>query len=220
MNVVSVCLLAPNWWLSRMAEMSAGQQKAPNTHIIHGSLVAVSIFAMTLSSFSFYHLLLKAAENPHSKMTLAIIKAPVKWLYPSWTYPESVFQRYWFNGRRTAPAVFTSSYLLPVLPERYFGTCCNKLLAISGSSSNNWHICLLRPLLSKVLQRAEENWSHQMQSCVLTRHRNSEWTGNSAHFKHEQDVRGQTKTVCFNVALKFVWRFIDFGQLDTHITTV
>ena len=61
-----------------MAEMSSDQQKAPNTHIIHGSLVAVSIFAMTLSSFSFYYLLLKAAENLHSKMTLAIIKAPVK----------------------------------------------------------------------------------------------------------------------------------------------
>ena len=78
MNIVSVCLLAPNWWLSRMAEMSRDQQKAPNTHIIHGSLVAVSIVVMTASSFSFYYLLLKAAENLHSKMTLATIKAPVK----------------------------------------------------------------------------------------------------------------------------------------------
>ena len=78
MNIVAVCLLAPNWWLSRMAEMSGDQQRAPNTHVIHGSLVAVSIFAMTVSSFSFYYLLLKAAENLHSKMTLAIIKAPVK----------------------------------------------------------------------------------------------------------------------------------------------
>ena len=78
MDIVSVCLLAPNWWLSRMAEMSSDQQKAPNTHIIHGSLVAVSFVAMTASSFSFYYLLLKAAENLHSKMTLATIKAPVK----------------------------------------------------------------------------------------------------------------------------------------------
>ena len=78
MNIVPVCLLAPNWWLSRMAEMLGEQQKAPKTHIIHGSLVAVSIVAMTVSSFSFYYLLLKAAENLHSKMTLATIKAPVK----------------------------------------------------------------------------------------------------------------------------------------------
>jgi len=61
-----------------MAEMSRDQQKAPNTHIIHGSLVALSLVVMTVSSFSFYYLLLKAAENLHSKMTLATIKAPVK----------------------------------------------------------------------------------------------------------------------------------------------
>ena len=78
MNVVSVCLLAPNWWLSIIAEMSNDHQKAPNTHVIYGSLVAVAFVAMTVSSFSFYYLLLKAAENLHSKMFLATIKAPVK----------------------------------------------------------------------------------------------------------------------------------------------
>ena len=78
MDIVSVCLLAPNWWLSKMAEMSNDKQKAPNTHVIHGSLVAVSLVAMTVSSFSLYYLLLKAAENLHSKMILATIKAPVK----------------------------------------------------------------------------------------------------------------------------------------------
>ena len=61
-----------------MAEMSPEQQKASLTHVIHGCLVAVSILVMTVSSFSFYYLLLKAAENLHSKMTLATIKAPVK----------------------------------------------------------------------------------------------------------------------------------------------
>ena len=61
-----------------MAEMSRDQQKAPYTHVIHGSLVVVSLVVMTVSSFSFYYLLLKAAENLHSKMTLATIKAPVK----------------------------------------------------------------------------------------------------------------------------------------------
>ena len=64
-----------------MAEMSCDQQRAPDTHVIHGSLVAVSFVAMTLSSFSFYHLLLEAAENLHSKMTLAILKAPVKFFH-------------------------------------------------------------------------------------------------------------------------------------------
>ena len=58
--------------------MSSDQQDVPSTHVIHGSLVAVSLVAMTVSSFSFYYLLLKAAENLHSKMTLATIKAPVK----------------------------------------------------------------------------------------------------------------------------------------------
>ena len=61
-----------------MAEMSQDQQKATNTHVIHGSLVAVPLVVMTMSSFSFYYLLLKAAENLHSKMTVATIKAPVK----------------------------------------------------------------------------------------------------------------------------------------------
>ena len=77
MNTAPVCLLAPNWWLSRMAEMSQDQQKATNTNVIHGSLVAVAIVVTAISSFSFYYLLLKAAENLHSKMTVATIKAPV-----------------------------------------------------------------------------------------------------------------------------------------------
>ena len=61
-----------------MAQMSHDQQKSTNTHVIHGSLVAVALVVMTMSSFSFYYLLLKAAENLHSKMTVATIKAPVK----------------------------------------------------------------------------------------------------------------------------------------------
>ena len=78
MNTVPVCLLAPNWWLSRIAEMSHDQQIATNTRVVYGSLVAVALVVMTMSSFSFYYLLLKAAENLHSKMTVATIKAPVK----------------------------------------------------------------------------------------------------------------------------------------------
>ena len=61
-----------------MAEMSRDQQQAPDTQVIHACLVAVAIVVMAASSFSFYYLLLKAAENLHGKMTLAIIKAPVK----------------------------------------------------------------------------------------------------------------------------------------------
>ena len=61
-----------------MAEMSPEQQKASLTHVIHGCLVVVSILVMTASSFSFYYLLLKGAENLHSKITLSTIKAPVK----------------------------------------------------------------------------------------------------------------------------------------------
>ncbi|XP_068754000.1 ATP-binding cassette sub-family C member 4-like [Montipora capricornis] len=73
-----VSLIAPNWWLSRMAEMSHDQQKRTNTHVIHGSLVALALVVMTISSFSFYYLLLKAAENLHSKLTVATNKAPVE----------------------------------------------------------------------------------------------------------------------------------------------
>ncbi|XP_068752769.1 ATP-binding cassette sub-family C member 4-like [Montipora capricornis] len=73
-----VCLLAPNWWLSRIAEMSYDQQMATTTHVVYGSLVAVALVVMTTSSFFFYYLLLKAAEKLHSKMTVATIKAPVK----------------------------------------------------------------------------------------------------------------------------------------------
>ena len=61
-----------------MAEMSHDQQKATYTHITYVSLVAVPLVVMTMSSFSFYYLLLKAAENLHSKMTVTTIKAPVK----------------------------------------------------------------------------------------------------------------------------------------------
>ena len=76
--LLSVCLIAPNWWLAKMAEMSHDQQKAPITQAIHASLVAVSIVVMAVSSLFFTYTLLKAAENLHNKMTLATIKAPVK----------------------------------------------------------------------------------------------------------------------------------------------
>ena len=75
--LLSVCLIAPNWWLAKMAEMSHDQQKAPITQAIHASLVAVSIVVMAVSSFFFTYTVLKAAENLHNKMTLATIKAPV-----------------------------------------------------------------------------------------------------------------------------------------------
>ncbi|XP_078368623.1 ATP-binding cassette sub-family C member 4-like isoform X2 [Oculina patagonica] len=75
--LAQVCLLAPNWWLSRMAEMSHDQQRAPITQVIHACLVAVSTIVVTASSFVFYYLLLKAAENLHNKMTVSTIKAPV-----------------------------------------------------------------------------------------------------------------------------------------------
>lgn len=75
--LLSVCLIAPNWWLAKMAEMSHDQQKALITQAIHASLVAVSIVVMAVSSFFFTYTLLKAAENLHNKMTLATIKAPV-----------------------------------------------------------------------------------------------------------------------------------------------
>ena len=77
MNIVSVCLLAPTWWLAKMAEMSSEDQKAPITQVIHACLVAASFVALATSSFFFYYLLLKAAENLHNKMTEAVIKAPV-----------------------------------------------------------------------------------------------------------------------------------------------
>ena len=57
--------------------MLPDQQKAPDTHVIHACLVAVSIVVTTASCFLFYYLLLKAAENLHNKMTLTTIKAPV-----------------------------------------------------------------------------------------------------------------------------------------------
>ena len=57
--------------------MSHDQQKATDTHVIFGSLVAVSIIFMTASCFLFYYLLLKASENLHNKMATATIKAPV-----------------------------------------------------------------------------------------------------------------------------------------------
>ena len=60
-----------------MADMSHDQQKGPDTHIIHGSLVAVSIVVMIASSYALYHFLLKSAENLHNKMIATIIKAPV-----------------------------------------------------------------------------------------------------------------------------------------------
>ncbi|KAL9978294.1 hypothetical protein ACROYT_G015793 [Oculina patagonica] len=75
--LAQVCLIAPNWWLSRMAEMSHDQQKASDTQVIHACLVAVSIVVMAVSCFFFYYLLLKAAENLHNKMTVSTIKAPV-----------------------------------------------------------------------------------------------------------------------------------------------
>ncbi|KAL9978313.1 hypothetical protein ACROYT_G015813 [Oculina patagonica] len=75
--LAQVCLLAPNWWLARMAEMSHDQQQAPETQVIHACLVAVSIIVMAASSFFFYYLLLRAAENLHNKMTVSTIKAPV-----------------------------------------------------------------------------------------------------------------------------------------------
>lgn len=66
-----------NWWLTRIAEMSYDQQKAPATQVIHACLVAVSIIVMAASCFLFYFLLLKAAENLHNKMTLTTLHAPV-----------------------------------------------------------------------------------------------------------------------------------------------
>lgn len=60
-----------------MAVMSREDQKAPITQVIHASVVAVAIVAMAISSFLFYHLLLKAAEKLHNKMSTTIIKAPV-----------------------------------------------------------------------------------------------------------------------------------------------
>ena len=74
---ISVCLLAPNWWLAKMAEMTRDEQTAPITQVVHACLVAVSIVVMVITSFFFYYLLLKAAENLHNKMTTATIKAPV-----------------------------------------------------------------------------------------------------------------------------------------------
>ena len=76
-EIVSVCLLAPNWWLAKMVEMSREDQKAPVTQLIHGCLVLASIFFMAVSSLFFYYILLKASENLHNKMAIATIKAPV-----------------------------------------------------------------------------------------------------------------------------------------------
>ncbi len=73
---VSVCLIAPNWWLSRMAQMSRDEQKEPDTQVIHACLVALSFLVMTTSSYFFYVVLLKSAENLHNKITLTTMKAP------------------------------------------------------------------------------------------------------------------------------------------------
>ncbi|KAL9978312.1 hypothetical protein ACROYT_G015811 [Oculina patagonica] len=75
--LAQVCLIAPNWWLARMAEMSHDQQTAPITQVIHACLVALSIIFMTGSSFFFTYTLLRAAENLHNRMSLSTIKAPV-----------------------------------------------------------------------------------------------------------------------------------------------
>ena len=77
MRCVSVCLIAPNWWLSRMGQMSHDEQKEQNTQVIYACLVALSFLVMTASSYFFYYSLLKSAENVHNKMTLTTIKTPV-----------------------------------------------------------------------------------------------------------------------------------------------
>ena len=119
--------------------MSFDQQKAPNTHIIHGSLVVVSILAMIVSSFSFYYLLLKAAENLHSKMTLATIKAPV-------TFFDSTPAGRILN--RFSKDIGSMDDVLPPLFLRALTLCLFSLIAILvPAAANVWLFLALLPII-------------------------------------------------------------------------
>ena len=60
-----------------MTEMPHEQQRNYLTLLVYGSIVTVSLLLTTASSFYFYLTTLKASENLHDKMTIAVIKAPV-----------------------------------------------------------------------------------------------------------------------------------------------
>lgn len=74
---VSVFLIAPFWWLSRMTEMPFEQQKSYTTLLVYGFIVTGSLLLTLISSFCFYLAALKASENLHDQMTKAVMKAPV-----------------------------------------------------------------------------------------------------------------------------------------------
>ena len=74
---ISVILIAPFWWLSRMTEMPFEQQKSYTTLLVYGSVVTCSWLLTLISSFCFYLAALKASENLHDQMTKAVMKAPV-----------------------------------------------------------------------------------------------------------------------------------------------
>lgn len=154
----TVCLLAPNWWLARISEMSPTQQKGTDTQAIHASLVGISMVVMTTSCVSFYFLLLKAAENLHNKMAMTIVKAPV--LFYDTNPGGRILNRF-------SKDVGTIDDVLPIrflesVTMCLFSSCCDKLLALLSSSSYLKHIYVLCTLLFSFLQRAEENRSHQM----------------------------------------------------------
>ena len=74
---ISVFLIAPFWWLSRMTEMPFEQQKSYTTLLVYGSIATGSLLLTLISSFWLYFAALKASENLHDQMTKAVMKAPV-----------------------------------------------------------------------------------------------------------------------------------------------
>ncbi|XP_022792486.1 multidrug resistance-associated protein 4-like isoform X2 [Stylophora pistillata] len=135
-----VCLLAPNWWLAKVSEMSPTQQKALYTQAIHASLVAVSLVITTVSCFSFYFLLLRAAENLHNKMAMALVKAPV-FFYD--TNPAGRILN------RFSKDVGTMDDVLPLRFLESLTVCLSSLLAfLVPAATNYWLVLALLAIFS------------------------------------------------------------------------
>ena len=137
---ITVCLLAPNWWLARISEMSPTQQKGTDTQAIHASLVAISMVVMTASCVSFYFLLLKAAENLHNKMAMTIVKAPV--LFYDTNPGGRILNRF-------SKDVGTIDDVLPIRFLESVTMCLFSLLSfLVPAVTNYWLFLALLPILS------------------------------------------------------------------------
>lgn len=125
-----------------MAKMPHYQQKAPITQVIYASLVAVSIVVMAASCFSFYYLLLKAAENLHNKMTITAIKAPV--LFYDSNPAGRILNRF-------SKDVGCMDEELPPLFLRALTTCLASFCAmLVPAATNYWLFLALLPILGTV----------------------------------------------------------------------